>query len=404
MAQVFHATRSVEQLRRLRSCILVFLFALNSPAAVAASAKTEIMDPAAAQALTGTHPFSLQWISWTEFGEANVTVENGLYRIRGIQTNPAGSDPAHARQLLLIDGVVSRIESKLLHFEGTIDIRLGRGGDTNTCRREGKMTFRFRKGKTRSWRLQQMQNPCIDHVDYVDIHVTSGWQPAEITPRQPTRVEIWGLGGLFRSGEFEHDGPPGVDQIPDHPLTLYDAPAGKVLGQLHYDQDKWRYVITSTQGDTTKTVPRDQLREVGYESAVLVVNAVANNYINILVQQRPGGYWISTAEAQPLRLVRWIDYLAAHRPGGLFPVDEMALRLRESASLDAEILAVMRGDLYDLTPTGAQSGNWIEVDVKRYATHPCTSGETLVAQRWRGWVKAADDAGFPNLWYWTRGC
>lgn len=377
---------------------------LVSPAALAAPAATEIIDPAAAQALIGPHRFSLQWISWTEFGEANVTVDNGLYRIQGSQTNPAGSNAAQARQLLRIDGVFSRIETKLLHFEGTIDIRLGRGGDTSTCRREGKMTFRFRKGKTRSWRLQQMQNPCIDHVDYVDIHIDSAWEPVDITPRQPTRVEIWGIGGLFRSGEFEEDGPPGSDQFADRPLTLYDAPAGKQVGTLHYDREEWRYFITSTQDDSSKTVPRSELREVGYESVVLVVHAVEKDYINILGQNRSGGYWISATEAQPLTLVRWIDYLASLRLGGLFPIEELALRLRQSPSLDAEILTVMRGDLYDLTPTGAQSGNWIEVDVKHYAMHPCTSGEHVVAQRWRGWVKAADDAGFPNLWYPTRGC
>ncbi len=388
----------------LRKDLIACLMLFTGSVVQAAPATTEIIDPAAAQALVGTHRFSLQWISWTEFGQANVTVENGLYRIHGMHTNPPGSDAKDARQLLLIDGIFSRIETKLLYFEGTIDIRLGRGGDTSICRREGKMTFRFYKGKTRSWRLQQMQNPCIDHVDYVDIFIDSDWQPADVTPRQPTRAEIWGIGGLFRSAEFETDGPPGVDQVPDHPLTLYEAPAGKPLGQLHYDRDEWRYFITSAQDNSIQTVARSQLREVGYESAVLVVHAMAPDYVNILAQVGPGGYWISTAEAQPLRLVRWIDYLASYRQGGLFPIDEMALRLRASPSLDAEILTVMRGDLYDLTPTGARSGNWIEVEVKHYASHPCTSAEETVAQHWRGWVKAADEAGFPNLWYATRGC
>ena len=404
MTHTRDANSSVEALQRLRSRFVGFFMMLISPAALAVTATTEIIDPAAAQALLGAHRFSLQWISWTEFGEADVTVHDGLYRIHGIQTSPPGSDVEQARQLLLIDGVFSRIETKLLYFEGAIDIRLGRSGDTSTCRREGKMTFRFRKGKTRSWRLQQMQNPCIDHVDYVDIHIDSDWQPADITPRQPTRVEIWGIGGLFRSDEFEEDSPPGSDQFADQPLTLYDAPAGKPLGQLHYDADKWRHFITSTQDDSIETVPRSQLREVGYESVALVVHAEEEDHINVLGQTRPGGYWISSAEARPLTLVRWIDYLASHRHGGLFPIDDMALRLRASPSLDAEILTVMRGNLYDLTPTGARSGNWIEVDVRRYVSHPCMSGQRVIAHNWRGWVKAADDAGFPNLWYPTRGC
>ena len=391
-------------MQTLRKRLVACLMMLIVPAVVAAAATTEIIDPATAQALTGAHRFSLQWISWTQTGQARVTVDEGLYRIHGVQTNPSDTDAEQARQLLRIDGVFFRIETKLLHFEGTIDTRLGRGNDTSTCRRKGKMTFRFYAGKTRSWRLQQMQNPCIDQVDYVDIHIDSGWQPVDITPRQPTRGEIWGIGGLFLSTELKTGGPPGVDQFPDHPLSLYDAPAGEQLGQLHYDRDKWRHYITSTQDDGIKTVARSQLREVGYESAVLPGYATAQDHINILVQARPGGYWISKTEARPLTLVRWVDYLASYDEGGLFPIDEMALRLRTLPSLDSQILTLMRGNLYDLTPTGAQSGNWIEADVKRYTSHPCAGGEVRVAQQWYGWVKAVDDSGVPNLWYPTRGC
>ena len=377
---------------------------LVSPAVVATWPTTEILDPDAAQALVGAHRFGLQWISWTEFGEATVTVDNGLYRIRGVQVSPPGTTADQAQQLLRIDGIFTRIEAMLLHFEGIIDIRLGRGSDTSNCRREGKMTFRFRTGKTRSWRLQQMQNPCIDHVDYVDIHIDSGWQPADTVRRQPTPAEIWGIGGLFQPTNFAAEGPPGVDQFPDHSLTLYDAPAGTALGQLHYDRDAWRHYITSSPGDATTTVARSELREVGYESAVLVGHAIAQNHINILLRSRPGGYWISIAEAQPLTLILWIDYLASYRQGGLFPLGELALHLRTSPTPDSQSLTVMRGNLYDLTPTGERSENWIAVDVKLYASHPCAGGEETVAQRWHGWVKAADDAGFPNLWYPTRGC
>jgi len=36
------------------------------------------------------------------------------------------------------------------------------------CLREGEMTFAI-TGKRRFWRLQQMQNPCNEVVDYIDI-------------------------------------------------------------------------------------------------------------------------------------------------------------------------------------------------------------------------------------------
>ena len=49
---------------------------LVGPAVVATWPTTEILDPGAPQALVGAHRFGLQWISWTQFGEATVTVDN----------------------------------------------------------------------------------------------------------------------------------------------------------------------------------------------------------------------------------------------------------------------------------------------------------------------------------------
>jgi hypothetical protein len=69
---------------------------LASPTLFAAVARTEILDPAAAAALLGNHRFSLQWISWTAFGQAEVSSQNGLYRIRGTQTYAADTDPRQA--------------------------------------------------------------------------------------------------------------------------------------------------------------------------------------------------------------------------------------------------------------------------------------------------------------------
>ena len=54
-------------------------------AANAAYARTLISSQADEQKLLGTHLFSLQWISWDQFGKAVVTDKNGTLHIYGEQ-------------------------------------------------------------------------------------------------------------------------------------------------------------------------------------------------------------------------------------------------------------------------------------------------------------------------------
>ena len=117
-----------------------FLFAwlLASGSILSAPENTIVHDPAAAQALEGAHRFSLQWISWENFGSVTITNEDGLLRIRGHQTLQGTGDVAQARQAMTIDGVVTAIDKTLFEFEGELMIRLGRGGEAkDPCLRKG---------------------------------------------------------------------------------------------------------------------------------------------------------------------------------------------------------------------------------------------------------------------------
>ncbi|MCZ6486436.1 MAG: hypothetical protein O6826_12140, partial [Acidobacteria bacterium] len=61
----------------------IFSWLLASGAILSAPENTVVHDPTAAQALEGDHRFSLQWISWENFGSVTITNEDGLLRIRG---------------------------------------------------------------------------------------------------------------------------------------------------------------------------------------------------------------------------------------------------------------------------------------------------------------------------------
>lgn len=115
--------------------------------------------------LIGRHKFQLHWISqgeWKKFGDLTVTDRDGLLVVHGRYGDPKTGD------FVEIDGVVTRVEAQTFDFEGKIVTRVGyiNGGDP--CTREGAMTFAVKAGR-RYWRLQQMQNPCDEATDYVDI-------------------------------------------------------------------------------------------------------------------------------------------------------------------------------------------------------------------------------------------
>lgn len=110
--------------------------------------------------LLGTHKLSLQWISWDRFGKAKVTKQNDTITISGEQRID--------NEYLKIHGTISDIKAKSFIFDGEIITKISFIAKGKECRREGKMEFKITKNR-RYWRLQEMQNPCSNVVDYVDI-------------------------------------------------------------------------------------------------------------------------------------------------------------------------------------------------------------------------------------------
>lgn len=141
------------------SCLI--LLSLNS--IYLAQEKTVINDASAKTKLVGNHKISLQWISWDYFGTAKIVDEHGVLRIKGEQKQRGGND------FLKIDGTINSVDKNSFVFNGTITISVSHINNGNACKREGEMTFAI-KGNRRYWRLQEMENPCDEATDYVDIY------------------------------------------------------------------------------------------------------------------------------------------------------------------------------------------------------------------------------------------
>jgi hypothetical protein len=141
--------------------LLILLIAISSLAI--GQQKTDIQDRRAASMLFGPHKISLQWISWNYFGKASVTNHKGLYHLAGEQKGRGNSD------FVSLDGNITNIEAKEFTFDGKIITQVSHINGGQPCVRSGKFTFRI-TGKRRYWRMQQIDNPCDEAADYVDIY------------------------------------------------------------------------------------------------------------------------------------------------------------------------------------------------------------------------------------------
>ncbi|HKO99658.1 MAG TPA: hypothetical protein VJU86_21955 [Pyrinomonadaceae bacterium] len=133
----------------------------QSPAT--SSDKTEVNDAAAGQQLIGRHKFQLHWISWgkwKDLADLSVTNRGGVYFIKARQ--------AKGEDYVEIDGRVVSADAKEFTFNGKIVTRVSYKNEGKPCLREGVMTFKI-VGKRKYWRLQEMQSPCDETTDYVDI-------------------------------------------------------------------------------------------------------------------------------------------------------------------------------------------------------------------------------------------
>ncbi len=98
---------------------------------------TVIRDQAAESMLLGSHLFSCQWISWEEFGRAEVKEEDGTLRLTAVQRRRDGDDYVE------VEGVILEVLAKSFTFRGSVVTRVSHINSGRPCRREGTMTFRI---------------------------------------------------------------------------------------------------------------------------------------------------------------------------------------------------------------------------------------------------------------------
>lgn len=149
----------------MKKSIFVLLLLFSSAIAVVAQTRTTVDDRRAATMLLGLHKLSLQWVSWDYFGRATVTNRRGVYTLKGEQRGRGMSKGNY----VTVDGVITSISAKEFAFTGKIVTLVTHINGGKPCVRDGDFTFKI-TGKRRYWRLQQMDSPCDQATDYVDIY------------------------------------------------------------------------------------------------------------------------------------------------------------------------------------------------------------------------------------------
>lgn len=124
--------------------------------------KTLIKDTKTKNSLVGTNNCSLQWISWKQLGNLKVDEKDNKLIVTGSQKINGNE--------LIIDGYFTAVNTNRLDFNGKITTKVSYINNGQPCYREGDMTFMKYSGRN-FWRLQEMDNPCEEVADYVDISI-----------------------------------------------------------------------------------------------------------------------------------------------------------------------------------------------------------------------------------------
>ncbi len=132
--------------------------------AALAQERTLIRDAKAAKMLLGRHRLSLQWISWDYFGAAKVTNKAGVYYLKGEQKGRG----KNSTDFLRVDGVITEVDAKQFTFDGTVAMQISHINGAKPCERKGILNFRI-TGSRKYWRMREMDNPCDQATDYVDL-------------------------------------------------------------------------------------------------------------------------------------------------------------------------------------------------------------------------------------------
>ncbi|MBN1897853.1 MAG: hypothetical protein JW827_03665 [Spirochaetes bacterium] len=191
-----------------------------------------------------------------------------------------------------------------------------------------------------------------------------------------------------------------VHFIKDTEITLYDKPEGKVVGKLYKKQGIFDFYYRTEKKEHKMSL--NEMVCIAYDGYCLQIYEKKKDYLQVLRLKDKKGYWVSIKELEKLKYsyTTWIPFFKKHS-NLYFPRKSLVLRAGPGA--DNKKVVVMKDSSYQIRFTGKIKGMWMQVNIELYnsTAGPC-EGELI--KKYKGWVKAIDDKGYPNIWFWADGC
>jgi len=202
---------------------------------------------------------------------------------------------------------------------------------------------------------------------------------------------------------------------PKEGFKVFDSPNGKEIGVLTRTTqsntgDQAPYKIFFIDNLTKKIAPIDlkNFKEIGYEVMSITYFERKSGFVRVV--NLSVDYWLSEKEIsnKNFKVIDWQQFFIENS-GDLmgFYANDPGLKLKSKPTNESETIKVLKGDLFEITPTKDCNDNWTKVKVKKYKEHPCgtdLSDEKNVEFEIDGWIEIIKDNGQPNLWFYSRGC
>ena len=203
--------------------------------------------------------------------------------------------------------------------------------------------------------------------------------------------------------------------VPKNGLTVYNKPNGNRIGKLSLkgkyspksDPD-YNLFIIDDELKRDISVDLESLVEIGYEMLGLTFFERKNGFVRIINTSIT--YWIKEKDIEDtnFKILDWQQFYFDMKNQLLgFYANEKGLDLKTLPSQNSKTIKILKGDLFEITPTDETKGIWTKVKVKKHKKHPCVADfeeKENIEFEFEGWIEVIDDKGKPNLWFYSRGC
>jgi hypothetical protein len=202
--------------------------------------------------------------------------------------------------------------------------------------------------------------------------------------------------------------------FPDSMISVYEKPGGKRLGKMcrvgdpNDDEHYYEKLYFKLRRSKPELLGTEIFREIGFDTYCYGFDDVQNGYVRIFTPKE--NFWVSVYELHKMdyMIASWKDFIlnTTGKLPGFYPKQE-GMNLMARPDDNARIITLMKGEEYEITPTGLCKGSWCKVKVKRYKKNPCIADkndEPNLLKTFEGWIRIVDPAGNPMVWFYTHKC